>query len=256
MYDFLLQLEDDGFLAEDTVGVYERLKEHRWLYGNQSSFRFQFSKITDLPAPAGNTVIPVGSIEFVEKALGKSMHPICVPDDLVGTKFLRRRVKTVHSREEIVHLYELWGQEKLFVKSASVLKADFTDIYKVNDIKRLPQSPSYFVSEPISIESEWRCFVYRGEVQGVQYYSGDFFRYPDRKSIEEIVAGYKNAPEAYTADIAVIADGQTVLIEVHNFVSCGLYGFSRAVTLRMLIAGIERERSESYAEKRRETDSL
>ena len=39
-----------------------------------------------------------------------------------------------------------------------------------------------------------------------------------------------------TVDVAVLANGQTVLIEVHPFISCGLYGFEGPDLLRMVSA--------------------
>jgi hypothetical protein len=50
--------------------------------------------------------------------------------------------------------------------------------------------------------------------------------------IKEMIADYKSAPVAYTLDVAVCDshtfadDIGTVVIEVHDFFSCGLYGFN------------------------------
>ena len=41
-----------------------------------------------------------------------------------------------------------------------------------------------------------------------------------------MVRAFANAPKAYTLDVAVLRNGQTAVIEVHNFISCGLYGFT------------------------------
>ena len=38
---------------------------------------------------------------------------------------------------------------------------------------------------------------------------------------------YSNSPHAYTLDVGVTENGETVVIEVHDFFSCGLYGFLR-----------------------------
>lgn len=46
-----------------------------------------------------------------------------------------------------------------------------------------------------------------------------------------MIEGFKEAPEAYTIDVGVTSDGNTVLIEVHDFFSCGLYGFDDAKNL-------------------------
>lgn len=40
-----------------------------------------------------------------------------------------------------------------------------------------------------------------------------------------MIKQYITAPIAYTLDVG-ISDGKTVVIEVHDFFSCGFYGFS------------------------------
>ena len=53
--------------------------------------------------------------------------------------------------------------------------------------------------------------------------TGDFTIFPNIDKINKMI--FKSAPVAYTLDVA-ICDGATVVIEVHDFFSCGLYGFS------------------------------
>ena len=62
---------------------------------------------------------------------------------------------------------------------------------------------------------------------GLSNYSGDFTKFPDVRKIEEMIKEYSdhNAPIAYTLDVAVESDYTTAPIEVHDFFSCGLYGF-------------------------------
>lgn len=78
----------------------------------------------------------------------------------------------------------------------------------------------------VDIKSEWRAFVYKGELLDVRNYSGDFRIFPDISIIEEMIKDYKNSPKAYTLDVAVDDKENTVLIEIHQFFSCGLYGFA------------------------------
>lgn len=52
-----------------------------------------------------------------------------------------------------------------------------------------------------------------------------------------MITAYTNSPRAYTLDIGINEFGTTV-IEVHPFVSCGLYGFHDLKVLpQMFIAG-------------------
>lgn len=41
-----------------------------------------------------------------------------------------------------------------------------------------------------------------------------------------MIEEYKEAPIAYTLDVAITDKGDTVVLEVHDFFSCGLYGFN------------------------------
>ena len=88
------------------------------------------------------------------------------------------------------------------------------------------------IKEPVTIsnvltdiKSEWRGFVHNKKLVGLNNYLGDFTVFPDVSIINKMIAEYKNSPPSYTIDVAVCEHG-TVLLEVHNFVSCGLYGFN------------------------------
>ena len=78
------------------------------------------------------------------------------------------------------------------------------------------------------------------ELVGCQWYSGDFLEFPGRTRIRELVdqwvgprslGGYGKTG---TLDLAVTLDFNrpgaqstpTVVMEAHDFYSCGLYGFS------------------------------
>ena len=46
---------------------------------------------------------------------------------------------------------------------------------------------------------------------------------------------------AYTLDVGILPNGRTAVIEVHNFVSCGLYGFDHPVLTAMIANGYKTE---------------
>src|SRR5690606_4461623 len=105
-----------------------------------------------------------------------------------------------------------------FVKSNDKFKL-FTEI-----CKEAPPG-NYQISDIIEIESEWRAFIYNKNLVGLQNYSGRFDVFPDVEKIKAMINHYKSQPIAFTLDVAVSCD-KTVIIEVHDFFSCGLYGFS------------------------------
>lgn len=203
---------------------------------------------------------PIGSINFVEKVLRRTLRtrlgpgkplalvdainqyhikPINVPDELLDYEFTQRRVFPNVPVEELASCFEY--RPELFIKSATQCKAE-SDFYT---IKRLPirANESYFVSDVVhNIMSEWRCFVMNGQVLDVRrYVGGPWSQMPSKNFVEKAVRAYTNAPSAYTMDIAVTDVGANLIIECHNFVACGLYGFESPRVLAMFQRGYARE---------------
>ena len=160
--------------------------------------------------------VPVGSVDFVTDFLmyfyGITPKPINVPSLLFP-----------YANRKIINTYTECPPPfgKVFVKSNDKIKS-FTEIIGADyDLK----PGNYQISDLIDIESEWRAFVYQDKLVGLQNYSGDFTMFPDVSQINQMIIAYKNAPVAYTLDVGVF-DEKTFVIEVHNFFSCGLYGFA------------------------------
>lgn len=190
------------------------------------------------------TVIPVGSIEWVEGFLGKDIKPINIPLSLKGERFTGRFIGT-GNKQDILKIYQ--GKDRLFIKSNKRCKHI---VAQIMSIEELEDNHEYFYSEDISdlIDSEWRVFVQRGNILDCRMYIGDWYSSkPDRELVEEMVRVYKDCPPSYTLDVANIntKDGiRTVIIEVHNFISCGLYGFdNKSRILSMLSSSYKWEAS-------------
>lgn len=197
------------------------------------------------PAPYSD-YIPVGDIPFVEAWLrsryGKTMVPIEVPEVL-------------RTREYLGRTYEFMDRNKLpsyekghyFVKNISKLKEFNSSAYegRIPAPSTLPAG-TYLLSEWVDIRSEFRVFVYFDKILAVQNYLGAPLVFPDAAKVLKMVEQYKEdkgRPEAYTMDIAVLCrkdqSAETVILEIHPFVSCGLYGFTHPLIPDMLEAGIE-----------------
>ena len=67
--------------------------------------------------------------------------------------------------------------------------------------------------------------MHDGKLVGLQNYCGEFTQFPNVNAINDMIKAFKSAPIAYTLDIG-ISQGKTFVIEVHDFFSCGLYGFN------------------------------
>lgn len=170
--------------------------------------------------------VPVGTVEFVLFYMKwfsiPQPLPMNVPDELIP--YAGRYIYNCNHMD-----LEDLNMDRYFIKSADKIKGTAGIINK----GEIPISQgNYQISDVIDIVSEWRCFVYKGELVGIQNYSGDFTLFPSVSRIKEMIQTFKSAPIAYTLDVGVNKIGrsdvliQTFVIECHDFFSCGLYGFS------------------------------
>jgi len=161
--------------------------------------------------------VPVGSVEFVLAWMKRfniaTPKPMNVPEELFD--FVNRGIFNGphYDMDDIL--------DKRFVKSNDHIKG-FKLI--IDNTYPLPEG-NYQFSEVIDIESEWRCFVHKGKLVGLQNYAGEFDMFPCVDDIKCMIDAFKSAPIAYTLDVGV-HDERTFVIECHDFFSCGLYGFT------------------------------
>lgn len=161
-------------------------------------------------------IIPVGSVQFVCEFLYHHYTLCPKPKNVPSELFMyANRVIRNGDRDSIKE------GRKQFVKSNDAIKG-FCDIVRSKD--DVPPG-NYQISDPIKIDSEYRVFVFRNEIVGIHYYAGDCFVFPDTSLIRKMVGAYDKSPIAYTLDVGVSREG-TFVIEVHDFFSCGLYGFA------------------------------
>lgn len=191
-------------------------------------------------------IIPIGDLEFMRKALNhlgasdKALTPIEVPDCLL--EFVGRLYSKYTGKELLGMPKEF--REKHFIKDVDHLKKFNNLLYLGNDIANMIEpDTNYSVSSIVEFDSEFRVFAHRGEVKAVQNYLGDVLAFPKKSVILaciERLSKYMPELKSYTLDIGV-RDLVTCVIEVHNFVSCGLYGFCDEVLLDMMADGVEYE---------------
>jgi hypothetical protein len=171
---------------------------------------------------------PIGSVEFVLNFYKlvwriENIKPINVPECLFG--FAGRTIYNIDNKD--ITKYDGLN----YIKSNDIIKFEENGVYEENDLSKLPNG-NYQISKIIDdIDVEYRVFVLNNEVLGIQHYGGDFRRFPDDKELDDIdtmVLTYKNngnPPPAYTLDVFGDNRGFHVM-EVHDFFSCGLYGFA------------------------------
>lgn len=237
---FIIQTDKDNEIMHDFgFHLKEAVKYNNW-FSNDTIYSYTLCEnINDLDIIDISKVIPIGSIEYVlgfyEKLYNISnIKPINIPKELNKFKYTQRKVMTLEELNET----DLKDAE-FFVKSLDKFK-EFTDIIRKEDI---PSGKNVTISQTIDILSEWRAFVYRGKLIDVKNYSGDFRCFPNIQTINDMIGNYMDSPNSYTLDIAVINKEMfpTVIIEVHQFFSCGLYGFNDYRLLPLMFIGTHRE---------------
>lgn len=225
MYTFLCQVGsriDYDFVLETLNAI----DFTNWYNGREVNRSVMVQGFDNLSGFTDKT-IPVGTVEFVEKYYYDIMKlqkikPVNIPEELFP--FSNRKVWYGTEKDK--------RAKRLFCKSADEIKK-FTDI--VSPETELEKG-NYMFSEVIEIDSEWRCFVLRGQLLGVHNYINSLGLYPDLDVIKNMVKAYKGL-DAYTLDVGVGIERDTFVIEVHDFFSCGLYGFNNYTKLlQMLIA--------------------
>lgn len=174
-----------------------------------------------------SNAIPVGSLEFVSLWLRenykKDMVPIEVPECLRCEEFLMRKY-------QIIKKSEFSEPGRYFVKNASRLKqGSFTSLINQPDDICVDNTDDLFVlSEEFIAKSEWRVYVVNDQFINVTNYAGDPSIFPDMNKIRKMMFTYSikdpDRPKSYTLDVMVGPQSKgTAILEVHPFVSVGLY---------------------------------
>lgn len=216
MKTFLIQTINGKIKHDFSFQLLEAIEYQNWYY-NEKRYNIILSDTHKT-----ENCIPVGTVEFVLSYL-KEYHeieevkPINIPSCLMKLTFLKRHVEIVNTNNTPIIIKD----KPLFIKDNCKIKGFADIITKSSNLKG-----EFLVSELINIDSEWRAFVYDKKLVGLQNYSGDFTLFPDVDLIKEMIKHYTYCPPAYTLDVGLNKKEGTFLIEVHNFFSCGLYGFS------------------------------
>lgn len=178
--------------------------------------------------------IPVGTIEFVKAFSGLTIKPINVPIPLLenDTWTGGAWVGKVGDLPE-----KFKAAMPLYVKSTVSLKDDINGL--VTDLTTLNPNQDYQFRLPLDVLSEWRCFVWGGEIIACQPYSGDPLIFPEPFKMKRAIKLSGLTCPAITMDFAVIKNKEgvvmTVVMEAHEFISCGLYGFSDYQKLPLML---------------------
>jgi len=219
-------------------------------------------------------LVPVGTVEFVTqffKEVGVTVLPRNVPTSLYNKA---SRILGVFTRQELETKFEggIGGYLRLHYKDHTRIKG-FRGIW--NTMANTPPDGCALkleMSIEVDFTTEWRIFVYKGNIEDIRNYAGDPFHIPSRSWVMDCIDAFKKeAPIAYTLDVgyckpewsSITTDNRLLcsarykegweVVEVHDFFSCGLYGFNPNETyLHMLHAWFyEKLNQEIIARKQR-----
>jgi hypothetical protein len=212
---FLIQTNNNQVIHDFSFTLLKSLEYQNW---HTKSNDFEAILTNYYPPEFVPDAVPCGSNDFVVDYLNRYYHktpkPRNIPLELMPERFTHRMVMN-GTREDVL------GRQ--FVKSNDKIK-DFAGVFYQFEV---PESAGCVqISDLIDIDSEWRSFVYHNKLVGLQNYSGEFTMFPDVAQINKMIKAFEpSAPVAYTLDVGINSSG-TFVIEVHDFFSCGLYGFA------------------------------
>ena len=214
----------NGRVAHDfSFALIEAIKYHNW-YENKKVYDYFLSdKI------GATDYIPIGSVEFVLDTLHlnyniSNIRPLNIPNKIIKPEYTKRWVKVVKTDTNTINA----GDAPIFVKDNSKIKG-WTNIVDPN---RGYPAGEYLISEYVEIDSEWRAFIFNNKLVGLQHYSGDFTIFPDVELIKKMINDF-NYNNSYTLDVGINNNG-TFVLELHDFFSCGLYGFANYKLLPLM----------------------
>jgi len=163
--------------------------------------------------------ICVGSVEWVEKKLGKNTVPNYYPDFL--KEYLHRKVW--ESNE--------WPLgKKVFIKPSDRYKR-FTGFVTNGGYRKKKKGP-YWCSDIVKFDNEWRYYVSNGKILCGEWYLGDEIECPDAPDIDISI------PNDFCGTIDMgMCDKKMTLVEVNHPFACGWYGKNHNLYTQWLVRG-------------------
>lgn len=85
------------------------------------------------------------------------------------------------------------------------------------------------------IVSEWRIYVLNDRIEDSRNYSGEFTISPNYEYVMTVINNNRGKfPCAYTIDIGILDNSETVVVEYNDMWAIGNYGVPNDIYLRML----------------------
>jgi hypothetical protein len=192
-----------------------------------------YETMLKMPLQAFYSNVFVGSVEFMQDLFNRlEIDNPRVPDNS-------------NRPEEFIKLGEakqrIENGETLFVKPKQIklFTGMVTDKQYLVCLNPYPDDTDVIVSKPFTVPilSEWRCYVAQrvAPIVDIKCYSGSPFVTPDKYYILDLFNSHtSNFPKAYTIDVAILENGQNVVVEYNDMWAIGNYGIDNATYLSLL----------------------
>ena len=192
------------------------------------------------------TVLPVGSVEYVRKAMALAGIPepsnLSYPKELecyLGRKIYKTTIDDIPDKcfikPETTKLFTGFVYDN---KNIHLMDEDTLEQYTV--FKSLPTNTNIWVGEIVSFLCEWRCYIENSKLIGLgRYdpYGEDNAPVPNHIIINNMIQLLQkrfNNKVTCAIDIGILENGDTALIEVNDAWAIGVY--AKAIDARTYLS--------------------
>ena len=180
--------------------------------------------------------IVVGGVGRVKQFLedrGIVVNDIDYPESLssyYGRKIWETTSDTFLAEKNSFPLFIKPKQGKLFTGFICNSEADIAGRFSPEE------SIPVYCSDVRNIDTEWRCFIRYGEILDIRPYKGELGRIYSLKKVKEMISAFTDAPAAYSLDIGLTDNDETIIVEVNDGYSLGSYGLDPLLYAKLLSA--------------------
>lgn len=179
----------------------------------------------------------MGTLDDVEVAMdrmGIHLTPMDYPEELkdfLGRRIWKSTLFSITSHADSWHVFvkPIWDVKRF---SGTVLDKSEDLIKLGGGLEDIP----VWCSEKVNFLSEWRLWVLRGEIIGLNPYAGRWDLFPDVERMKQAVAAFHSAPCGYALDFGVTDDGRTLLVEASDGYVLRSFGLDPEKYVRLLTA--------------------
>ena len=199
-------LQQGNFLAKEKMAVQKQPVEiSHCAYENLNEW---------IKQRAACEYVPVGTVEFVQRFC--TLAWITLPANMSYPPMLSWYLQ----RDTWTGTFES-ADPNCFVKPRDTKV--FTGGIKSQLTETVAARTPVWIAEPVTFAAEFRYYVLNGQIVGFSRYDdGDDPVSADESVVTAMIAQWESQPVGYSIDVGIV-DGATVLIEVNDGWSLGLY---------------------------------